>query len=91
MKEEFIKGIQVLKNIEVPCNWEDFCNKAIEILPGYVFIGQLEYHNEAHYGFYQFPVYAYEDEFQIELIGEESFQVWINENADGSRTITNLR
>ena len=54
MKEDFAKGIKALREIETPCNWEDFCQQATETLPGYVFIGQLEYDKAAHYGFYKF-------------------------------------
>jgi len=91
MNEDFTKGIQALKEIKTPCSWESFCQQAAEVLPGYVFIGQLEYHDEAHYGFYQFPVYSYEDENQKELIGEDTFQAWLEDNPDGSRIIISMR
>jgi len=89
--DEFIKGIETLRTIETPCGWEDFCQQAVETLPGYVFIGQLEYDKAAHYGFYKFSVYAYEDETQEKCIGMDTFQAWLEDNPNGGRTITNIR
>jgi len=91
MKEDFAKGIKALREIETPCNWEDFCQQATETLPGYVFIGQLEYDKAAHYGFYKFSIYSYADESQQELVGEDTFQAWLEDGPDGGRTVTNIR
>jgi hypothetical protein len=90
-KEEFTKGIEKLRGITCPCTWGDFCDMAKEILPGYVFIGQREHHDEAHYGFYSFSVYAYTDESQTEMIGEDTFQAWLDLRPDGNDIITNIR
>ena len=91
MQVDFAKGIHFLKETDTPVSWEDFCQLVMESLPGYVFIGQLEYDKAAHYGFYKFSVYAYTDETQQELIGEDTLQVWLEDNPDGGRTITSIR
>lgn len=91
MKDEFANGIKALRTIETPCSWEDFCQMATETLPGYVFIGQREYDKAAHYGFHKFSVYAYEDETQQELIGEDTFQAWLEDNPEGGQVIVGIR
>lgn len=90
-KEEFAKSAEKLRNINCPCSWQDFCQQAEETLPGYVVVGDRDHHPEAHYNFYSFSVYSYTDERQEELIGEDSFQVWLDLQPDENHIITNIR
>lgn len=90
MREDFAEGVKVLRGIETPCNWEDFCQLAMEVLPGYVIVGQQEYNSAIHYQFHSFSVYAYEDESQQSLIGEDTFQAWIKTDSD-DKVITSIR
>lgn len=90
-KDNFAKGVKALRGIDCPCSWQEFCELAEETLPGCVIIGDREHHPEAHYDFYSFSVYAYTDESQSELIGEDVLQAWLDLQPDSNNTITKIR
>lgn len=90
-KDDFAKGVETLRRVDCPCSWQEFCELAEETLPGYVVVGDRDHHPEAHNQFYTFSVYSFVDESQKKLIGEDTFQVWLDLQPDGNHVITNIR
>ena len=82
MNNEFINGMNKLKEIECPCTWEEFYNEAVEVLPGYVIIGDKNYFDAAYNEFYRVDITSYELELnnRDKIIGEDTIDFWIENN-----------